>query len=112
MITNSAPSAADGNPTEDSTIHESSVSATVGAVQMPDRVWIHQDQDGLVVFLSDPFPPIRAVEYQRTLSRSEVDKLAFGEGVDTQQLINSQQRTIAGQRKHIASLQRQLASKE
>ncbi len=44
-------------------------------------------------------------EYMRVLSRQEVDELA-GEGVDTQQYINSLRRTIEGQRKHIASLER------
>ena len=44
-------------------------------------------------------------EYMRILSREEIDELA-GEGVDTQQYINSLMRTIEGQRKHIASLER------
>lgn len=56
-----------------------------------------------------PDPKVHpSVEYMRVLSRQEVEKLASGEGIDTQQYINSLLRTIEGQRKQIASMQRRV----
>lgn len=71
-----------------------------------DRLWIWLEQSGLPrVSFVKPQAPIKADEYMRVLPRQEVEKLASGEGVDVQQLLNSYRRTIEGQRRHIASLQ-------
>lgn len=80
-----------------------------------DRCWIYRDgyHHAQVTFTK---PDTRlyptAVEYMRVLSRQEVEKLAGGEGVDTQQYINSLLRTIEGQRRHIRELQAQLPKAE
>ena len=72
-----------------------------------DRVWVGRDAiGGLMIYPTRPDHG-QAVEYMRVLSRAEVEKLANDEGVDSMQLINSLHRTIEGQRKHIARLQRE-----
>jgi len=48
----------------------------------------------------------------RVLSRQEVEKLASSEGVDVMQMVNSQLRTIEGQRRHIARLTAALLPKD
>lgn len=68
-----------------------------------DRVWIWPDELGSLYASVTRPPKADAVEYMRVLSRREVDKLA-GDGVDVQQYINSLLRTIEGQRRHIARL--------
>jgi len=76
-----------------------------------DRCWIWRDSYHYPkVSFSKPDPKVHpSVEYMRVLQRHEVEKLANDAGgVDTQQLINSLQRTIEGQRKHIAELNRRL----
>jgi hypothetical protein len=79
----------------------------MAGVTPPDRVWVGRDAiGGLMIYPKMP-DHRQAVEYMRVLSRAEVDKLASYEGVDTLQLINSLHRTIDGQRKHIARLQRE-----
>ena len=80
-----------------------------------DRCWIYRDgyHYAQVTFTK---PDTRlyptAVEYMRVLSRQEVEKLASDEGVDVMQMVNSLHRTVEGQRKHIADLQRKIEELE
>ena len=80
-----------------------------------DRCWIYRDgyHYAQVTFTKPDkrlYPT--AVEYMRVLSRQEVEQLANSEGVDVMQMVNSQLRTIEGQRKHIATLQRKIEELE
>ena len=74
--------------------------------QLPERVWVGKDAiGGLMVYPRMP-DHRQASEYMRVLSRAEVEALAESlDGCDPMQLINSLNRTIEGQRKHIATLQ-------
>lgn len=79
----------------------------------PERVWVGRDAiGGLMIYPRMP-DHRQAVEYMRVLSREEVEKLANDtEGVDPMQWINSLLRTVEGQRKHIAALNRKLEMAE
>jgi hypothetical protein len=69
-----------------------------------ERVWITKRDEQMHV-VTGPRPADDAVEYMRVMSRDEVEKLAFSQdGIDTQQLLNSQRRTIEGQRREIHRL--------
>ena len=74
-----------------------------------DRCWIWRDSFHYPkVSFTRPDPKVHpSVEYMRVLSRQEVDKIA-GEGIDVQQYINSLLRTIEGQKRQIASMQRRV----
>jgi hypothetical protein len=79
-----------------------------------DRCWIYRDgfHYAQVTFAK---PDARlyptAVEYMRVMSRQEVEKLANSEGVDVMQMVNSQLRTIEGQRREIRRLNEALRRK-
>lgn len=77
-----------------------------------ERCWIWRDGYHYPqVSFTKPNPAIhKSVEYMRVLSRQEVEKLHSNEGVDTMQLINSLNRTIDGQRRHLTRLEAQLAT--
>jgi len=80
-----------------------------------DRCWIYRDgyHYAQVTFTRpDPRMYPTAVEYMRVMSRQEVEKLANSEGVDVMQMVNTQLRTIEGQRRHIATLQRKIEELE
>lgn len=71
-----------------------------------DRAWMWRDAEHVPHWsFTKPDAAVKSLEYMRVLSRQEVDKIA-GEGVDVQQYINSLLRTIEGQRKHIANLEK------
>lgn len=77
--------------------------------QSEGRCWIWWDEHHRAqVSFVKPLPRHEAVEYMRVLSRKEVEKLASDEGVDVMQMVNSLHRTVEGQRKHIADLQRKI----
>lgn len=76
------------------------------------RVWVWWEGREPRMSFSKPLPRHQAVEYMRVLSREEVEKLAGGEGVDTQQYINSLLRTIEGQRRHIETLVKTMLPKD
>jgi hypothetical protein len=79
-----------------------------------DRCWIWRDSAHYPqVALSRPDPRLypTAVEYMRVMSRQEVEKLANSEGVDVMQMVNSQLRTIEGQRREIRRLNEALRRK-
>ena len=76
--------------------------------QRVDRVWIWWEGREPRIGFTKPLPRHNAVEYMRVLSRHEVEQLASSEGVDVMQMVNSQLRTIEGQRRHISTLQRRL----
>lgn len=77
---------------------------------VPERVWVARNTHGDLLIYPRMPEHRQAVEFMRVLSRQEIEKLASDvEGVDTQQLLNSQQRTIEGQRKHIGILQERIA---
>lgn len=81
--------------------------------KLPDRVWVGKDAiGGLMIYPRLP-DHRQASEYMRVMTRQEVEEFAESlEGVDPMQLINSLNRTIEGQRKHIARLQEQLRAAE
>jgi hypothetical protein len=68
-----------------------------------DRVWIWKEGQETRA-AEGPRPRPEAIEYMRVMSRQEMEKLAGDEGVDVQQMLNSMQRTIDGQRANIARL--------
>ena len=77
-----------------------------------ERLWIWRNafHEPCVSF-TKPDPKVHlSVEYMRVLSRQEMERLASVEGVNVQQMINSLHRTIDGQRKHIETLQRRIAT--
>lgn len=79
-----------------------------------ERCWIWRNafHEPCVSF-TKPDPKVHpSVEYMRVLSRQEVEKLASSEGVDVMQMVNSQLRTIEGQRRHIARLTAALLPKD
>lgn len=80
-----------------------------------DRCWIWRNafHEPCVTF-TKPDPKMHpSVEYVRVMSRQEVEKLANDfEGVNVQQYINSLQRTIEGQRRHIRELQSRIPKEE
>jgi hypothetical protein len=73
-----------------------------------ERCWIYRDGYHYAQVTFDR-PDRRlypnAVEYMRVLSRQEIEKIA-GDGVDVMQMVNSLHRTVEGQWKHIAKLQK------
>lgn len=69
-----------------------------------EYVWVWWEGREPRIGFTKPLPRHSAVKYMRVLTREEIDKLAGGEGVDTQQYINSLLRTIEGQRRHIGRL--------
>ena len=77
-----------------------------------DRVWVWWEGREPRIGFTKPLPRYNAVEYMRVLSRQEVEKLASSEGVDVMQMVNSQLRTIEGQRRHIARLTAALLPKD
>ena len=80
--------------------------------QRVGRVWVWWEGRDPRIGFTKPLPRHQAVEYMRVLSREEVEKLAGGEGVDTQQYINSLLRTIEGQRRHIETLVKTMLPKD
>lgn len=89
-------------------VEHKSTDERVEKQRLPEECWIWRRPDHhLEVNFTRPPDVHEAVKYMRVMSRQEVDKIA-GEGVDVQQYINSLLRTIEGQKRHIASMQRRV----